>query len=512
MKVYKLFFILFVISICLPEFLQATSSPKDWHKSYSTQFQGVNSKEAIEFLKKNKLVPSHKIIVGIIDSGIDTAVVDLKNALWINSIEKLDGKDNDKNGFIDDIYGWNFLGTSDNSFNMISAGTQEYREFKRLYTKYKDIDSLFVSNDAEYVYYQKMKKKAGIESYLRFFELNKVKNQAYQIIQSKIDQIPTLNIDTLTIRGLLGLSVPGEDWENACMTILTDFYRSGMNELWNNVSEAHRNEFELMEKRIWGIENEADKRLKIGDNMNSIEDRFYGNSTLQIEGFDHGTIVAGAIAGQGVSDANVTGIYPDAKLMIIRAIPNGDEYDKDVASAIYYAVDNGAKVINLSAGKYTSVRPDMVNNAITYAAKKDVLIVQAAGNNGLNIDSVTYFPTARDRNGELSANFLRVGASNNQGKKSSFSNYGNTEVNVFAPGEKIWTVTVNNEYTESQGTSIAAPIVSGVAALIRDYFPHLKAAQVKEILMKSTVPAQDEKISGGIVNALEAVKLAINYK
>lgn len=199
--------------------------------------------------------------------------------------------------------------------------------------------------------------------------------------------------------------------------------------------------------------------------------------------------------------------------MILRAAADGDEYDKDVASAIRYAVDNGAKVINMSLGKYTSPQADMVNEAIAYAASKDVLIIQAAGNNHLNVDSVAYFPSAIDKKGKRFDNFLRVGASDAQGRLSSFSNYGATHVDVLAPGETITTVMPDNEYAPVDGTSISAPIVSGVAAMLRAYFPKLKAADIKRILIQTARHPQQEGLSvTGVIDAEAAVRSAMNYK
>lgn len=510
-KAASLLFACFSTSIT--SFGQATSSI-GWHKTYNDTLQGVNSEEALQFLKTKKIKPVKQLIVGIIDSGIDTTVVDLSKALWTNSKEKQDGKDNDKNGYIDDLHGWNFLGTKDKSFNMTSAGTEEYREFKRLFPKYKGIDSTAVMDATEYAYYEMMKKKAGIVNYIKFYGYNAMKDEAYQLIDSILKATPGVQIDTLTINGLAHLPIDDEKWSDACRMLFVDMYKGGKEALWEMVRGTHQKQFDLMKKRIYGIEHDADKRLLMGDDLKNPEDRFYGNSTLQVDGCDHGTFVAGVIAGQGIKNADVTGIFPQAKLMIIRAVPDGDEYDKDIASAIRYAVDNGAKVINMSLGKYTSPDSDMVNDAIAYASKKDVLLVQAAGNNKKDIDKTAYFPSAKDKSGNTFANYLRVGASDKQGNLCSFSNYGKKEVDIFAPGEDITSITVGNEYMKSQGTSIAAPVVSAVAAMLRAYFPKLKAGQVKEILIKSVRPMQQEElcVSGGIIDAMKAVELAINYK
>ncbi|WP_077155637.1 S8 family serine peptidase [Bacteroides bouchesdurhonensis] len=514
MKKVKLLAYFFVyLSVSNISIAQDSLSLK-WHKMYNNTLQGVRSEDALHFLKAKKLSPRKQIIVGIIDSGIDTTVVDLQSALWTNRKEKRDGKDNDKNGYADDIHGWNFLGTKDGTFNMTSAGTEEYREFKRLFPKYKDMDSASVKDVGEYAYYEMMKKKAGIMNYIKFFGYTAMKDDAYQLVDSVLQVTPGISVDTLTINGLAHLPIDNEKWNKACETLFVDMYKGGKDALWKKIRDTHRSQFNLMKKRIDGIEHDTDKRLLMGDDMTDPKDRFYGNATLQVEGCEHGTFVAGVIAGQGVGDVSVTGIYPEAKLMILRAVPDGDEYDKDIATAIRYAVDNGAKVINMSLGKYTSPNAEMVNEAIAYAAKKDVLLVQAAGNNKKDIDDIAYFPSAKDKSGAIFSNYLRVGASDKQGKMCSFSNYGRKEVDVFAPGEDITSVTAGNEYMKSQGTSVAAPVVTAVAAMLRAYFPKLKAAQVKDILIKSVRPMQEEGLctSGGIVDALQAVKLAMEYK
>ena len=485
-----------------------------WHKMYKDTLQGIRLNEAVDYLAAHDLAPKKSVVVGIIDSGIDTTLVDLKPALWVNAKERKDGKDTDKNGYVDDIHGWNFLGTPDGSFNMTSAGTQEFREFKRLFPKYKEADSTQVTNQEEFAYYEAMKKKAGITNYIKYAQYMKVKDQAYAYMDAVMAERSDLNKDTLTITGLMYLPIATEEWNNACQVIFTDIYKADKKSLWNELVQFHQSHFDLVKTRIESIEHDQDKRLLMGDDLTNSKDRLYGNAILQVEGCEHGTAVAGLIAGQGLVEPEVSGVFPAAQLMILRAVPDGDEYDKDIATAIRYAVDNGAKVINMSLGKYNSPQAAMVNEAIAYAAKKDVLVIQAAGNDGRNIDQVNYYPSALDKKANRFKNYLRVGATDLKGQRSKFSNYGAKQVDVFAPGEKIVCHTLNNEFMVSQGTSLSAPIVSGLAALIRAYFPKLKAHQVKEILMKSVRP-MDEcglSVSGGVVDALQAVQQARNYK
>ncbi len=484
-----------------------------WHKIFNDSLQGTRSDEALQYLEARQKSATETVIVGLIDTGIDTTATDLRPALWNNPKEIADGKDNDQNGYVDDLHGWNFLGTKDGTFNMGNAGTEEYREFKRLYPKYKNLDPAQVQDKEEYAYYLKMRKKANIDSYLKFVGYTGIKDDAYQYIDSVLAAMPDLQKDTLTISGLMYIPIDEARWNKACETLLVDLYQAPKGSLWNQLLEQHDNEFDLMKKRIYGIEHDQDKRLLMGDDMNNPEDRFYGNATLTTENALHGTFNAGIIAGQGTGNPDAKGIFPDARIMAIRALPNGDEYDKDIATAIRYAVDNGAKIINMSFGKYTSPQADMVNKAIGYAAEKDVLIIQAAGNDHLNLDSVTCFPTGKDATGKPFPNVIKVGASDEDGICCPFSNYGKHEVDVFAPGKDIISVCPGDQYATSQGTSVAAPVVTGIAAMLRAYFPRLKAAQVKEILIKSVRPMKTPGLSasGGIIDAMEAVKLAKKY-
>ena len=500
------------LSFCLSSVASARSAePFNWYRSNTDSVQGAAIDAAIQYLSKYHHKKQKPIIVGIIDSGVDTTVVDLQDALWRNPKEIAgDGKDNDKNGYIDDVHGWNFLGTADGTFNMTSAGTEEYRQFKRLYPKYKNINQV---SSAEYHYYLKMKKKAGIAKYLRMYQYTIIKNKALQTMDALVRRYSA--IDTITLNGVMHLQVPDTLWEQSAEKIYADLLRAKTSMKWTQFVQQQNSRFQLMKTRIDGIEHAKDKRLLMGDNLLDETDRYYGNPILTVDGCYHGTFVAGVIAGQGKNGNEIwQGVYPKAQLMIIRAAPDGDEYDKDIASAIRYAVDNGAKVINISLGKYTSPTPQMVNNALAYAAQKDVLIVHAAGNDHLNVDSVDYFPTGLDDHGKFYPNFIRVGASTKKGAVSSMSNYGKQRVHLFAPGEEITSVVPGNQYATENGTSIAAPIVSGVAALIRSYFPKLKASQVVEILMNSVQPMKnkDASISGGSLHALQAVKLAEKTK
>lgn len=506
---------------CLVGFLLVTTTlygqdsyPPGWHKGYSQELQGANIEAAMDWLKARQLKPRKTVVVGIIDSGLDTTAVDILPALWTNRKEKVDGKDNDRNGYADDLHGWNFLGTADGQFNLVRAGTQAFREFKRLYPRYKNTpDSVRTDNEQEHAYYIEMKKKAGIAGYMKLHNFTRIKDISYRRIDSVLHALPALDCDTLKTSSLVGLPIDYPQWEQDVQTIFADLLRGGGEKTWAQLLKQHNDALALQRTRIESIENEPDKRLLLGDDPTNAEDRFYGNPILGLEDSEHGTFVAGVIAAQGTTHPQALGSFPAAKLMILRAVPDGDEYDKDIATAIRYAVDNGAKVINMSLGKYISPQPQMVTQAIAYAQAKDVLIVQAAGNDGLNIDSISYFPLKHFADKVPALCYLRVGASDAKCGRIGFSNYGVEQVDVFAPGVGIASVGLGNAFMQSQGTSAAAPVVSAVAAMLRAYFPKLKAAQVRSILMQSARPMPGKRVcaSGGVIDALAAVKLALTY-
>lgn len=479
-----------------------------WHLQYADSLQGANVRAALDYLAAKGRKAKRPVVVGIIDSGADTATANINRAFWTNPKERPDGKDNDRNGYVDDIHGWNFLGTKDGSFNMVSAGTEEFRQFKRLYPKYKNVKREDAADKAEYDYYVQMRRKAGINGYLKFYKFNTQKMAAVAMMDS-IMRHERIDTDTLTFAGLFHVEVKDTLFSQLSQMLMTDLFRTKKSAKWTDYRKSQQDNLQLMKSRIDGIEHDQDKRLLMGDNLEDADDIHYGNPTLTVDGCDHGTFVAGVVGGNGGADKRYAGVADGvARLMILRASPDGDEYDKDVATAIRYAVDNGAKVINISLGKYQSPTPGMVNNAIAYAAKYDVLVVNAAGNNGLDIDTVAYYPTGRDAQGRTYDNFIRVGACREDGLTAKFSNYGAANVDLLAPGEAIASAFPGDKFELSQGTSVAAPVVSGVAALLRAYFPRLKAAEIKRLLMR-TVRRNGETgkcVSGGCLDMLNAVK------
>jgi len=468
---------------------------------------GMSVDKAYEFLKGKK---GKTVVVGVIDSGIDIEHEDLKNVLWTNKKEVANnGKDDDKNGFIDDVHGWNFLGDSN----------KENLEYERI-VKDKNLADASTYAKAKAEYDSKLEKagknKTRYEGLLQRLKsadeavskhLGKTEYTAEDVKAIKTED-ESLKQNIAVVNQMLGYGLP--------ISKLKGELKSGI---------------EGFTALLNGDTLKTDYRAVVGDNPNDLTDTKYGNNTMwgpEKSGALHGTHVAGIIAAERNNGIGMNGIAHNVEIMTVRAVPDGDEYDKDIALAFRYAVDNGAKVINTSFGKSYSPHVKWVSDAIKYAADHDVLIVNAAGNSSKDLDKNNVYPNDQfDNSAEIANNFLTVGALNYKyGSElvANFSNYGKINVDVFAPGVKIYATVPNNKYQHLQGTSMASPNVAGVAALIRSYYPKLKAAQVKQILMTSGLPIKSTVImagdsdnkktlkevstSGKIVNAYNALIMA----
>ncbi|MEC4003578.1 S8 family peptidase [Flavobacterium sp. SUN052] len=452
-----------------------------------------------EFLKGKK---GTKIIVGIVDSGLDIDHEDLKGKIWTNKKE-IPGNniDDDKNGYVDDVHGWNFLGEA----------TNENLELTRIVKKGDDGSATYKTAKAE------LDKKFG--------ELSQQKPQVDMISKADKDIKAYLKKDKYTIADLKAITTTDANLSKSKMIMTSIATQAG-----EGFQDEIKSYIDYIYDQLNYNLNVNFNGRKTGDNPENMDSKFYGNGNVKgpdVEDALHGTHVAGIIAqirgnglgGDGVVDKNV-------EIMAVRAVPNGDEYDKDIALAIRYAVDNGAKVINGSFGKDYSPHKEWVWDAIKYAASKDVLFVHAAGNDSKDVDTEPNFPTDEMNGAEISDNLLTIGALNYEyGSKlvADFSNFGQKNVDVFAPGVKIWATIPNNKYVYEQGTSMASPNAAGVAALIRSYYPSLTASQVKHIIMdsgtpitttvmvgesKTQVPFATTCVSGKIVNAYNALLMA----
>ncbi|WP_264535837.1 S8 family peptidase [Flavobacterium sp. N1736] len=412
-----------------------------------------------------------KVIVGIVDSGVDIEHEDLKGMIWTNPKEIAgNGIDDDKNGFIDDVHGWNFLGNA----------VGENLEMTRIIKKKDD-------GSAEY--------KEALAQYTKKYEdALQGKERIDYLLNAHKTVKATLNKDKYTIEDLKSITSTDPnvvDSKDLMIKILTN-----AGPTFDPEAEFEDYREYIYDQLNYNLNKEFDGRKVVGDNPEDIKNNHYGNNIVfgpDKEKALHGTHVAGIIAQVRGNNLGGDGVANNVEILTVRAVPDGDEYDKDIALAIRYAVDNGAKVINGSFGKSFSPHKQWVYDAIKYAAKKDVLIVHAAGNDGYNIDetkNINYPNDAEDNIKEFADNVLTIGAINKSygpNVVAEFSNFGKINVDVFAPGEEIYATVPNNKYKYLQGTSMASPNAAGVAALIRSYYPKLKASQVKHILMDSGV-------------------------
>ena len=451
-----------------------------------------------EIIKNRK---GETVIVGVIDSGIDIGHEDLKNVIWTNTKEiPNNGIDDDNNGYIDDIHGWNFLG------DIVGENMEFVRIIRKLNPKYegKNESAISAVDREEFALYQKAIAEYEKEvseimgNKTRYEQMLSQLKPAHQAIAQKLGKENYTQEELSTIEN----PAPMEQQQIAMLSQMLNFA--------DTVPEVLAELEKGVEYFRGRMENNfnmtKDFRGALGDDPDDITDNIYGDNKVSgpeasMENVKHGTHVAGIIAAQRNNGVGMDGVANNVKIMTLRAVPDGDEYDKDIALAIRYAVDNGATVLNTSFGKYYSPHADWVYDAIKYAASKDVLIVNAAGNDGLDLDTVNVYPNDQFDNGsEIANSFLTVGALNytygNQ-MVASFSNYGKNNVDVFAPGVKIWATTPLNNYEFLQGTSMAAPEVAGIAAMIRSYYPNLSAPQVKQILMDSGLSAPIEVILDG---------------
>ncbi|SNR24199.1 S8 family peptidase [Flavobacterium sp. ov086] len=412
-----------------------------------------------------------KVIVGIVDSGVDIEHPDLQGMIWTNPKEiPGNGIDDDKNGFIDDIHGWNFLGDA----------VHENLEMTRIVKKGDD-------GSAQY--------KAALAQYEeRSSKVLEDKQQVDFLLDVHNTIKKELNKTTYKLEDLSTITSTDPKVTRSKM-IMTQIFTNG-GPTFDPEAELEDYRESVYDQFNYNLNKDYDGRKIVGDNPEDIKNNHYGNNVVfgpDKEKALHGTHVAGIIGQIRGNNLGGDGISNNVEILTVRAVPDGDEYDKDIALAIRYAVDNGAKVINGSFGKSFSPHKQWVYDAIKYAAKKDVLIVHAAGNDGYNIDetkNINYPNDSEDNVKEFADNVITIGAINKdygENVVASFSNFGKINVDVFAPGEEIYATVPNNKYKYLQGTSMASPNVAGVAALIRSYYPKLKASQVKHILMDSGV-------------------------
>ncbi len=505
-------------------------APNGWHQLDKTEtgFNGISLNKAYDFLKAKK-IKSKKVLVAVIDSGIDTLHEDLKPVMWINPKEVPgNGKDDDKNGYVDDVHGWNFIGGKDgkNVKEDSYEGARVYHQLKQKWDGKEIMESSLSPADLK-----------SYQTYLR--AKGKVVGE---IDEAEIGYLKTLYPKFLAGDSVLRKEIGKEEYNGNDLkdnnTINSDAKMT--KNLILSISKSN-NSYDITNQQlideIGGQLRKANAAVEapptyrkdaVNDNEQDFNDKFYGNNDIMAATPFHGTHCAGIIGAARNNNTGIDGIADNVSIMMIRAVPDGDEHDKDIALAIRYAVDNGAKIISMSFGKDFSPEKYWVDDAFKYAEKKGVLLIHAAGNDAKNIDTAYNFPNPIFENTPGRAqNVITVGASGDEktgGLTASFSNFGKNEVDVFAPGVNIYsTIPGGNTYGNASGTSMACPVVAGIAALLLEYYPTLSALQIKMIIEKSAVvcteevkkPGTDEKVklsdlskTGAFANAFEAVKMA----
>jgi subtilisin family serine protease len=530
--------VIVVNSITTHSLAQGTSVkgvPKGWHLLDKTKdgFYGISLEKAYEFIRSKNL-KSKTVVVAVIDSGIDTLHEDLKEVLWVNPKEiPGNGIDDDKNGYVDDINGWNFIGGQDgkNVKEDSYEATRVYYKFKQKFNSETNPDALSADDKQQYEMWLKSKEKIEGDD-----------GGGMDLVIMKRALQSTLKSDSILQKAMNKPVFTGNELEQ--FTPATEEVKKAKAGLLylmntNKMMETTNKEFiEGFTEFLSGEEKKAEAREKAPreyrkeitkDNEEDINDRFYGNNDVMASTPMHGTHVSGIIGAQRKNGKGMDGVADNVRIMTIRAVPDGDEHDKDIALAIRYAVDNGAKVVNMSFGKSFSPEKKWVDEAVKYAETKGVLLVHAAGNDNSNVDSTDNFPNATLASLKARAsNWITVGASGDPkegGLAASFSNYGKKEVDVFAPGVKIYsTLPGGTTYGNLQGTSMAAPVVAGTAAFLLSYFPNLTPQQLKMVIEKTAqvadvklrkpgnyeemVNLKDISKTGGVINAYEAAKLA----
>ncbi|SKB85440.1 Subtilase family protein [Parapedobacter luteus] len=532
MAFHKLLNAFFIILLPLFSFGQTKNTPPaNWFNLDYEQdgVMGISTEKAYEQLLKDK--KSTPIIVAVIDGGVDVNHEDLKDIIWINEKDStITGVDEDGNGYINDKHGWNFLGNA-NGENVQYDNLEVTRLVRELEPKYVSVlptTPMSGEERREFQEYQKM-----VTYYANKMQEARFGQISYTGLKRTIDtMVARMGKENPTLADFDNYRPEG-DFEKMALKIVRKELKDkpDFNKFYEELEEGvtHFNN-----QVNYHLNKEYDSRPIVGDDYENSRERYYGNPDVIGPDADHGTHVAGIIGAIRNNDMGIKGVADDVRIMVLRTVPDGDERDKDVANSIRYAVENGAKVINMSFGKAFAKDKQVVDDAVQFAMENDVLLVHAAGNEGQDNDANPNFPNRNYvdslgiNKGEADA-WIEVGASHwkNDGNLiASFSNYGRRSVDVFAPGVDIHSTMPGSTYKDQQGTSMAAPVVAGLAALIRSYYPQLPAVEVKRIIMQSVtrvdqrvkvtgpdgrsmrVSMNEICVTGGIVNAYKALQLA----
>ncbi|MFT5892379.1 MAG: cell wall-associated protease [Dokdonia sp.] len=515
-----------IIAICSSINIVAQEIPDGWHLLDNKEdgFPGISLDKAYDLLKDRTPQP---VIIAVLDSGLDIEHEDLKNRVWKN-VDEINGnnKDDDNNGFIDDTIGWNFIGNA-NGESLIAETLEMTRIYRGYLERFKTKDKYTITTEEK-------------EDYIKFLSFKEKYEEARQTWQDRYDNnkgeaefletiVPPLQKamkkDSFSRKDLEKFKPRTSKVEKTKATFLRVLDQNKGRLTAQGVIDRYTSSItrlEEVELRLnYNYSLDSDGRALIGEAIQG-----YGNPDVSKRS-EHGTHVSGIIGAQSDNKIGIRGIASESIIMPIRNTPMGDESDVDVANGIRYAVDNGARVINMSFGKNYSPQKELVDAAVKYAQEKGVLLIHGAGNENTNIDYYYSFPSSLLLDGTVATNWIEVGATSgnyDENFVADFSNYGKKSVDVFAPGVDIYSTLPNNEYGNRSGTSMASPVVTGVAALLLSYFPEFTPEEVKSIIedsalsiaLKVHTPGTEDAVpfdtlskTGKVVNAYEAVKLAL---
>lgn len=487
-----MYYILGVL-LCSGVVMAQKSRPENWYllDPSADKVYGAGIEEAYKTLGDRK---SEKVIVAVIDSGVEVDHEDLKDVIWTNEDEiPGNGIDDDKNGYVDDVHGWSFLGGASEDINY--EATELARIYQDLKPKYDGKTPPAGDENAqrEFTYWKEIE-----TAFNEDMDNNMQQYKTMVLLLDYISRVETQTNMTFSKDANKAYEAPDE-LDTKLRTVMKLI-------LLTSNGESLKHELEHGAEAYGGmikynlLDSDSLRVATVGDNPDDIAEKFYGCNRYEGPDAMHGSHVSGIIAANRTNNLGIIGEANNVEIMVLRAVPNGDERDKDVANAIIYAVDNGAKVINMSFGKYYSPDKAAVDAAVKYALEHDVLLVHAAGNDAKDKDVEDSYPMRYMDDGTEVTNWIEVGASSyKKGKNiiADFSNYGKTKVDFFAPGVDIYSTVPDQKYEDASGTSMACPSVAGVAAIIRSYFPELTAAEVREVLMETVVPYKGKVLKPG---------------
>ncbi|MBB4639672.1 S8 family peptidase [Longimicrobium terrae] len=502
------------------------SAPRNWQllDARANNVPGISAERAYRELLQNRPVRD-TIIVAIIDSGVEVDHPDLASVIWTNRREVAgNGVDDDRNGYVDDVHGWSFLGGA-NGQNITVETLEVTRQYARLRARFQgaNADTLRGAARADYELWQRVAADFEARRTEQTGLLTEYGQYVNILAQAERVLRDALKTDSLTLEAVRAYT-PATTQERAAREAYISFVGQGY-----PLARLREGVAELKETVEFSLNPDFNPRGIVGDDPANGTQRNYGNNDYEGPDAGHGTHVAGIVAARRGNGVGIDGVAPAVRIMAVRAVPNGDERDKDVANAIRYAVDNGARVINMSFGKSYSPEKSLVDDAVRYAESKNVLLVHAAGNENEDTSEHPSFPTPiYTQGGQRASNWIEVGASSWKGGRNlaaEFSNYDQALVDVFAPGVDVLSTVTDGGYERNSGTSMASPVVAGLAATLLSYFPELTAAQVRQIIMESstrypglvvqqpgsetaTVPFAQLSSTGGVVNLYAAVQMA----